>query len=182
MHRIADFRRRGLLTLCLLVAAGLCLAQPEPSPLSHSLTPLAEPFTPADFELKDLDGRTHRLSDYRGKVILVNFWGTWCPPCIHEMPSMERLYEKLKDQPFMVLAINQWENEEHVFPFMGQLEVYPTFPMLFDPTSSIADAFGVKALPSSFILDRQGRAVYGAQGGRAFDHPEIEKAIRALFQ
>lgn len=181
MHRIVKVQQNFLLAVCLLFTTGALTAQPESTPLSHTLTALAQPFAPADFELNDLDGRTHRLSDYRGKVILINFWGTWCPPCIHEMPSMERLYQKLKDQPFIVLAINQWENEEHVFPFMGQLEVYPTFPILFDPSSSIADAFGVQGLPSSFILDRAGRVVYGAQGGRTFDHPDIEKLIRQLF-
>jgi thiol-disulfide isomerase/thioredoxin len=172
---------RYLLALCMWLTVGTLAAQPEPYPLSHTLTPLAEPFTPENFELNDLDGRSHSLADYRGKVVLINFWGTWCPPCIHEMPSMERLYLKLKDQPFTVLAINQWENEEHVFPFMGQLDVYPTFPILFDPTSRIADAFGVKGLPTSFVLDRQGRVVYAAQGGRAFDHPDIETLIRELF-
>jgi len=94
---------------------------------------------------------------------------------------MERLYQKLKNEPFVVLAVNQWENEDHVFPFMGQLEVYPTFPILFDPTSRIADAFGVKGLPSSYVLDRNGRALYRAQGGRAFDHPDIERLIRELL-
>ncbi len=178
MHRIADTSKPSyLLCLCLCLFTGALAAQP----LGHTLTRLEKPFTPENFVLKDLDGETHELADYRGKVVLVNFWGTWCPPCIEEMPSMERLYQKLSDQPFTVLAINQWETEEHVFPFMGQLEVYPSFPILFDPTSRIAEAFGVKGLPSSFILDPEGRVLYVAQGGRNFDHPEVVKLITELL-
>jgi thiol-disulfide isomerase/thioredoxin len=166
----------------LLAALPALVAAQEVLPdLTHQLTAL-KPRPPApDFTLKDLDGKTQRLSDYRGKVVLVNFWATWCPPCRREMPSMERLYQKLKNEPFMVLAPDQYENFDLVFTFTGQLDPAPTFPIMLDPESRSAKAWSVKGLPSSFIVDKQGRIAYRAIGGREFDHPEIEKTIRALI-
>jgi thiol-disulfide isomerase/thioredoxin len=150
--------------------------------MSHSLTQLKPAPAAADFRLPDLDGKPHQLSDYRGKVVLVNFWATWCPPCRREMPSMERLAQRLKDQPFVILAINQQEDAERVFEFSGQLVPPPGFPILFDPDSKVAHAWKVQGLPASFIVDQQGRVAYRAMGGREFDHPEIEQAIRALLK
>ncbi len=171
----------ALLTLAFLPAVGPAAAQPELPELSHRLTPLAAPVMAENFELEDMDARRHALTDYRGKVVLINFWATWCPPCVREMPSLERLYQALRDEPFIVLAINQWENTDHVFAFMGQIDVFPSFPILFDPDSAVAEAFGVKGLPTSFLLDRNGRVVYRAVGGRQFDHPEIVQLIGELL-
>lgn len=184
-------RRRNpvdwILTAVLVIWVGAGLSQParaqlEAPELSHSLTRLKDPQPAPDFELMDMDGEAHSLSDYAGKVVLINFWATWCPPCVREMPSMERLYQRLQDEPFVVLAINQFETTDHVFAFMGQLEVFPSFPILFDPESDISQAFGVRGLPTSFLLDRQGRIVFRAIGGREFDHPDIEAQVRSLLK
>ena len=171
----------ALLSAALLLVPGRAMPQLEPPELSHRLTPLATPELAGDFVLEDMDGKRHALQDYRGKVVLINFWATWCPPCVREMPSLERLYQELSDEPFVVLAVNQWENADHVFAFMGQIDVFPSFPILFDPDSEVSEAFGVKGLPTSFLLDRSGRVVYRAVGGREFDHPEILQQIRALL-
>jgi thiol-disulfide isomerase/thioredoxin len=128
-----------------------------------------------------MDGEPHRLADYEGKVVLVNFWATWCPPCRKEMPSLERLYQQFKDQPFMVLAVNQWETDDHVFSYMGELNVFPEFPILFDSESTISEAYGVRGLPTSVIIDQHGRIRYRAVGGREFDHPEMVKLISELL-
>jgi len=114
--------------------------------------------------------------------VLVNFWATWCPPCRREMPSMERLSQRLKNQPFAILAINQQENPDEVFVFTGQLEPAPTFAILFDRDSKVAKAWGVRGLPASYIVDPLGHVVYRAMGGREFDHTEIEQTIRALLK
>jgi thiol-disulfide isomerase/thioredoxin len=172
----------------LIVLAGLLLlggpvrAQFTMPELSHSLARLGEPVAAKDFTLQDMDGKPHSLSDYRGKVVLVNFWATWCPPCRREMPSMEHLYQKLREKPFAVLAIDQWEDPDQVFPFLGQLAAFPTFPILFDRKSEVAQAFGVKGLPTSFILDKEGRILYRTVGGRDFQHPEIEQTIEKLLK
>lgn len=149
--------------------------------MSHSFTQLKPAKTAKDFTLPDLDGKTHRLSDYRGKVVLVNFWATWCPPCRREMPSMERLSQRLKDQGFVVLAINQQEDPDKVFVFTSQLKPEPTFPLLSDRNSAVANAWGVQGLPTSFLVDKRGRVAYRAMGGREFDHPEITRVIQRLL-
>jgi thiol-disulfide isomerase/thioredoxin len=172
-----------VLLACLLTgAAGPASARTAESELSYTLTRIEPAPMAPDFSLEDMDGERHALADYRGKVVLINFWATWCPPCRREMPSLERLYHTLGDQLFVVLAVNQWENADHVFAFMGQLDVFPTFPILFDPESKVAGDFGVKGLPTSFVIDRQGRIVYRAVGGRAFDHPGIERVLRTLLE
>ena len=174
--------RTGLLLAGCMLVVSPAPAQMEVPALSHTLTRLAEPVVAPDFVVEDMDGEPHSLRDYRGKVVLINFWATWCPPCRREMPSLENLYQKLRDQPFAILAINQWESPDHVFSYMGDLSVFPTFPILFDRKSEVSEAFGVKGLPTSVVVDKQGRVVLRAIGGREFDHPGIERAIRGLIE
>jgi peroxiredoxin len=165
---------------CCLIGAQAWASYEQPA-LSHTLAVEDPPRPAPDFALPDMDGEVHRLADYRGKVLLINFWATWCPPCRREMPSMQRLYRLLGEEGFAVLAIDEFESEDEVFGFVGQLEVEPEFPILLDATSETAQAYGVRGLPSSFVLDREGRIVYRVIGGREFDHPRIVEAIRALM-
>ena len=170
-----------LIFLLTLLSFNVAVAEEQAAVNDYKLTQLSRPQSAPDFSLPDMDGKVHTLKQYQGKVVLVNFWATWCPPCIREMPSLEQLHQKLKGKPFVMLAINQWEDEEKVFEFMGQLKTIPTFSILFDADSKISAAYGVKGLPSSFIIDKQGRIMYRATGGRDFNHPEIERTIRSLF-
>jgi thiol-disulfide isomerase/thioredoxin len=172
--------RAGLAGLQAVVLL-LSLAAVADDELSHSFAPVDPPRSVPDFSLPDMDGELHTLQDYRGKVVLINFWATWCPPCRREMPALEQLYSNLGDQAFAVLAINQWEDADHVFAYMGDLNVFPSFPILFDPESRVSAEFGVKGLPTSFLLDKQGRVVFRAVGGRDFAHPEVEQTIRSLM-
>ena len=158
----------------------LCAAAEQP-PLSHTMTALSPPQTAPDFTLSDMDDETYTLSIYRGKVVMLNFWATWCPPCRREMPSLERLYSKFKNQGFVVIAVNQFEDPDIVFEFTGRLSLEPTFPILFDRESRIAEQFGVKGLPTTYLLDKDGRIRYRAIGGREFDHVEIEDMIKELL-
>jgi thiol-disulfide isomerase/thioredoxin len=96
------------------------------------------------------------------------------------MPALEALYQKLGGESFAVLAVNQWEDADHVFAYTGDLNVFPTFPILFDPESTISEQYGVKGLPTSFLIDKKGQLVYRAVGGRDFDHPQVEQLIREL--
>ncbi len=170
-----------VMLLVVVLPINICAAEQQADPSDYKLKRLARPMPAPDFTLEDMDGKKHSLTEYRGKVVLINFWASWCPPCIREMPSMEQLYQNLKDQPFVLLAINQWEDEERVFEFMGQLQTIPTFPILFDPQSKVSAAFEVQGLPSSFIIDTNGRIVFRAKGGRDFNHPQIVRTIRSLF-
>jgi thiol-disulfide isomerase/thioredoxin len=164
----------------LWLCAGLAHAEQPLPELTHALTRVDAKPAP-ELVYPDLEGKSHKLSDYRGKVVLVNFWATWCPPCRREMPSMERLHQILKDQPFAILAIDQQEDADTVFAFTAQLDPEPTFPLLLDPKSLSARAYGVKGLPVSVIIDKQGNIVYRAVGGREFDHPELIAMLRALI-
>lgn len=179
MRRLISKSTSCLAAIGLLLTAGTLPAQ-EPE-LSHTLAPLDPPLVAPGFSLQDMDGEKHALADYRGKVILLNFWATWCPPCRHEMPAMERLYQRLRDRGFVVLAVNQWEDPDLVFAYTGDLNVFPSFPILFDPQSSVSQLYAVKGLPTSFVIDRDGQLVYRALGGREFDHPEILQRIEALL-
>jgi len=153
----------------------------EQPPLSHTMTAQSPPVQAPDFEAPTTHG-VKKLSDYRGKVVMLNFWATWCPPCRREMPSLERLYSKLKDKGFAVIAVNQFEDPDLVFEFTGRLSLSPTFPILFDRDSSVAEQFGVKGLPTTYLLDKEGRVRYRAIGGREFDHAEIEAMIKELLE
>jgi len=149
--------------------------------LGHGLSRLPTPVAAPDFTLEDMDGKSYTLSSLRGKVVMVNFWATWCPPCREEIPSMETVYQALRNEDFIVLAINQWESPDHVFSYMGQLDVYPNFPILFDRDSSVSVAFGVQGLPTTLLIDKQGRVVYRAMGGRNFNHPEVRALIQQMI-
>jgi len=110
----------------------------------------------ADLSLTDLNGKTWTLSALRGKVVLVNFWATWCPPCRKEMPDLEALYERFSPQGLVILGISD-EAAAKVEPFIRERKV--TFPVLLDPGRKINDAFIVEGIPKSFIYDRDGKLV-----------------------
>jgi thiol-disulfide isomerase/thioredoxin len=169
-----------ILTVLLVLVGTPVLADTAESALSYQFSPVTPLIAAPDFTLEDMDGESYKLHDYRGKVVLINFWATWCPPCRKEMPALEALYKKLGGDSFAVLAVNQWEDPDHVFAYTGELNVFPTFPILFDPDSAVSEKYRVKGLPTSFLIDKQGRLAYRAVGGRDFDHPEVEKLIRAL--
>jgi thiol-disulfide isomerase/thioredoxin len=147
-------------------------------PLTHGLTAVA-PGQPAPaLKLVDLDGRRHDLADLRGKVVVVNFWATWCPPCRREMPSLERLRRALPE--VAVMAVDVGEDVDTVFAFTGTLEPAPEFPILLDRDSAALQAWRVKGLPSTFVVGPDGSLAYRAVGGREFDHPEVLAQLRRL--
>lgn len=168
------------LGLGLLAGRTAQAALPEP-PLTHILSPVEPPRPAPQFSLPDIDGRRHALADYKGKVILLNFWATWCPPCRREMPSMEKLHRALKGRPFQVIACDQQEDSDTVFAFTGQFEPSPSFPLLLDSKSDVAKLYGVPGLPTSFLIDKAGNIVYRAVGGRDFGDPAIRALIERLM-
>jgi thiol-disulfide isomerase/thioredoxin len=161
------------------VALAACLGFPrlaaaaELPPLTHGLTPIAAPTAAPALDLADLDGKRHDLAALRGKPVVVNFWATWCPPCRREMPSLERLRQQLAGRGLEVLAVDVGEDIDTVFAFTGQLEPAPAFPILLDRDSAAMQAWKVRGLPTTFVVDAQGRIVYRAVGGREFDHPAV---------
>jgi peroxiredoxin len=110
----------------------------------------------ADFTLTDLQGKTWHLQDLRGKVVLVNFWATWCSPCRKEMPDLQALYEKYKDQGFAVLAISD-EEAAKVTLFLAERKI--SYPVLLDPGRKVHELYQVEGIPKSFVYDRDGKLV-----------------------
>jgi peroxiredoxin len=132
--------------------------------------------------LPDEEGKkTWRLSELRGKVVLVNFWATWCPPCRKELPSMERLWRQFKDAGLVVLGVNVGETGDEVFAFSNGLETPLTFPLLLDEESRVAQSWPVTGLPTTYLVDKQGRIAFRAIGGREFDSPAIVQQVRELL-
>jgi thiol-disulfide isomerase/thioredoxin len=175
------FKFTSTLLCCLLMFSAQAAERQQPK-LGYVLTAISKPIPAPDFTLEDMDAKRFSLKDYRGKVILINFWATWCPPCRREMPSMERLYQKFKGKDFTVLAVNQMEDVDQVFTYTGELETPPTFAILFDKGSNVSRAFGVQGLPTTYLIDKKGNIRFRAIGGREFDHPEVEKQILQLMQ
>ena len=116
-----------------------------------------------DFSLIDLEGKPQSLSQYRGKIVLVNFWATWCKPCTTEMPAMQSSFDKLRDKGFVVLAINELEDDAKVREHIKQYG--HTFPVLMDRDNKVANQFGVFGLPVSVFIDQQGVVQEYIKGG-----------------
>jgi peroxiredoxin len=131
-----------------------------------------------DFTLPMPDGRKFRLSDHRGKVVLINFWATWCPPCREEMPSMERLYSERKDRAFALVAVSLDASPTAVAPYLAQGGF--TFPVALDPRMDLASAYGVRALPASFIVDPHGAIVAMALGPRDWAAPAAHALVEGM--
>jgi len=142
------------------------------------MTPLTDKKPAPNFKLPDLDGKTHHLSDYKGRPVIINFWATWCPPCREELPSMNRGWAKIKSEGIAMLAINIGEDEDTIFTFTGD---YPIdFSILLDESGEVINQWPIKGLPTTFVIDPEGRIVYRAIGGREWDADELLNQVRAL--
>jgi len=166
MKRLAPF-----LSLLFLLSAGLIQAAPQ------ALSPVPNIPAPA-FALPDLDDNIHKLSDYRGKALIVNFWATWCPPCREEMPSMERAWQKIESEGIGMLAINVGEDFDAVFGFSGEIDM--SFPLLIDPSGKEPLRWPIRGLPTTYVINPEGEIVYQAIGGRKWDDEALLDVVRAL--
>ena len=159
--------------LFLLLAVALVLpaqAQPLKEWKGGATSPL---------ELKDVEGRLHRLSDYRGKVVLVNFWATWCAPCREEMPSMQALRDSLQGRPFEVLAVNVGEGARVARGFGDKMAL--RFPLLLDGDTSTTRAWGARVLPANFVIAPDGRIRYSHLGALDWARADVKAAIERLM-
>ena len=133
-----------------------------------------------DFTLPLVGGTKFRLADQRGKVVMINFWATWCPPCREEMPAMERLWQHHKDQGFVIVAVSLDADAAVVKPYVNEHKL--TFPVALDPKMDLGNAYGVRALPSSFIVDRQGYLAALALGPRSWDNDASHSLVEGLLR
>ncbi|MCI0506434.1 MAG: TlpA family protein disulfide reductase [Gammaproteobacteria bacterium] len=168
-------RDLSLFIACLMLLMPVPAVYADKSQPLHSVT--GTPIAP-DFSLQDTEGKRHALQDYRGKVVIVNFWATWCPPCRYELPSMERAYQRLKDAGVEMLAINVGEDADTIFTFTADYPV--TFPLLMDRDSKVINDYPVMGLPTTYVIDNKGRLVYRAIGTREWDDAALVQKILDL--
>jgi peroxiredoxin len=175
-------RWRALFGVAAAVLLAVLSATPAVAALDKPLQAIASLPAAPPLALPDEEGKkTWRLSELRGKVVLVNFWATWCPPCRKELPSMERLWRQFKDQGLVVLGVNVAEDGNAVFAFSNGLETPLTFPLLLDEDGSVTQSWPVQGLPTTYLVDKKGRIAFGAIGGREFDSPAIVEQVRQLL-
>lgn len=161
----------------LLLAVGPAFAA---EPVPQTLPKIEQPFVAPDFTLAGENGKTYHLADYRGQVVVINFWATWCPPCRQEMPSMERMWHKIKGKGVTVLAINVGENADIIFEFLGQ---YPlTFPIPMDLDGTVIQQYPVTGLPTTYIVNPQGMVTHRAVGSREWDDPKLYEQLLRMRQ
>lgn len=160
-----------------------CLLLVSVSTLSMAGTAKLKPYTGniqnPELILKDLNGKIHDLKNYKNQVVLVQFWATYCTPCRTEMPSMNRLQQKLKDKAFKILAINMAEDTLEVKLFAK--EVKPEFTVLLDSDGAYIQAWKVFAAPANFIIGKDGKIKYTLYGGVEWDSKEIFKNLTELI-
>jgi thiol-disulfide isomerase/thioredoxin len=168
--------------LALLLVLALGAATQAATPAKSKFVALPGTAAPV-LELRDTAGKVHRLSDYRGKVVLVNFWATWCEPCREEMPSMQKLRQRMEAQAkgsFVVLAVNYAENEARIGEFLKQQPL--DFAVLLDPFSEAWRAWKPGLLPASFLIGRDGRARYRVLGELDWSGAEAATVVTRLVK
>ncbi len=186
-QRLAEMLRDSIQTLrdVKLVEApaarpSLAPAAKVAGPTERKLRPYKGNPVPPPLKLTDLDGKVHNLADYKGQVVLVNFWASWCPPCVKEMPSMQRLKEKMAGKPFVILAVNMAEPENEVRDFLAT-KVKVDFPILMDCDGAALKAWKVFVFPTSFVVGPDGMIRYGLYGEFEWDTEEIVLMVEALL-
>ncbi|MEE4378033.1 MAG: TlpA disulfide reductase family protein [Candidatus Competibacteraceae bacterium] len=166
----------GVLLSC--VASGAAAQQSAGKKL-QTLVDVPDKPVAADFSFFDIQGQTLSLSGYRGKVVVINFWATWCAPCRKEMPSLQRTWEQIRDKGGVVLAVNYWsDSKDDVMKFFENLSV--DFPILLGDKEELTESWPVRGLPTTFVVDPEGRLVYQVEGDIEWDAPDIVGKILAL--
>jgi peroxiredoxin len=180
--RRVNFQALVIIFLIVILFGILILLQTKDSFYNQSSGPrLAKGLPAPNFSLPELDGQMVSLTDYRGKVVLLNIWATWCPPCVEEMPSMEKLYQELKGEGFEILAVSIDESgAQDVLPFMKKHKL--SFPALIDLKVTIKDLYQTTGVPESFIIDKDGILIEKVIGPRNWAIPEAIRFFRNLIR
>ncbi len=191
MPRPSRARKRSNLLIQLMAGSGLILvgialfmllkpgtgsAAPA-SAAEESVVPVAVSYRAPELSLTDVHGVTGSLADYRGRVVLLNNWATWCPPCKAEMPTLESFYEAHAQAGFTIVAVEAGETQADVLPFMQRYGM--TFTVWLDPTHAALDAFHNGNLPNSYVIDRSGMVRYAWTG--AISRSMLEQYVTPLI-
>ncbi len=175
---------QAIILLFLFVAGvgSIVLLQTKDSSIKLSGKPQIEKGVPApNFSFPDLDSKMISLAEYKGKVVLLNIWATWCPPCVQEMPSMEKLHQELKNENFEIIAVSVDElGAKAVIPFMKKHKL--SFPTLIDTKGVINGLYQTTGVPESFIIDKEGIIVEKIIGPKNWASPDAIRYFRSLIQ
>lgn len=133
-----------------------------------------------DFKLSDIEGQSIQLSDKRGRVILLNFWASWCPPCVEEIPSMNRLADSFNKDEFEIVSVNFKESPATIKAFLDRVQV--DFPVLIDAEGQVSAGYEIFAFPSSFIIDAEGQVRYSVNAAIEWDSSEVKSIIKSLME
>lgn len=166
---------KRLVTGCAMVLSLVLASLSGSADAERTMDPIPGKPRAADFELQDPAGDIHRLSDYRDRVVLVNFWATWCAPCREEMPAMDRLYRELRSENLEILAVHAGRGGAAMEEFLAEVPV--SFPVLIDAHMNLG-SWGVVALPTTVLVDRNGHRRYIAVGPREWDSPAMVGFLR----
>jgi DsbE subfamily thiol:disulfide oxidoreductase len=171
-----------LFFIAVLVSASSLLSA-ETARINYKLVPNLQEMTdhsPApQFTLPNLEGGKVGLKDFRGKLVLLNFWASWCVPCREEMPAMERLYQKYRDHGFVIVGVNLKDDKKSALSFVKELKI--TFPIAFDPNGEVGLIYGAWGLPTTYLIDANGIALARAWGPADWYSPGARDLIEALL-
>jgi peroxiredoxin len=187
MALISDFPREIERAIQLLVRTITPIAVAElkekktvaDSIFDTTLRPFQGNRSPLALELTNAKGKKISFADYKGKVTLVNFWATWCRPCVEEIPSLNRLRKRMQGKPFQLISVDYAEDRDTIEAFMQDVNV--DFPVLLDTDGTVSAKWGVVVFPSTFVIDPDGKIVYGVKGGIHWDTEEVIKLLDNLL-
>lgn len=165
-------------TLFVLLFSAAGAATPTDPMQALGLAAPNETVAAPEFSLADLAGKKVQLKAFRGRLVFLNFFATWCDPCREEMPAMERLFRTHQDNGFVVVAVNLQESAKTVRPFVEELKL--SFPIVLDTEGAVTREYGVRALPVSFLVGRDGNIRWRAIGGRDWQSAEARKLFAQL--
>ncbi|MGE5336393.1 MAG: TlpA family protein disulfide reductase [Gemmatimonadota bacterium] len=171
----SDQLRRVLLAAMGCTVFGI----PRGSLAQAKLQPWSGPAAARPITLRALGGKPFALTELRGKVVLINFWATWCEPCIEELPSMQRLRDRLGTSNFEVVAVNYQEGEPRIRTFLQRVPL--EFPIVRDTDGGVARAWNVRIFPTTFVVDAAQNIRYQLSGSLDWTSPEVERRVRALL-
>jgi thiol-disulfide isomerase/thioredoxin len=176
---------KHLLSTVALIAAFIVLAfapVSSQSKVDYKVVPILQPMkdtvpTP-EFSLNTPDGKKLSLKDFRGKVVLLNFWASWCEPCREEMPAMEKLYKEYKEKNFVVLAVAVKDRKQDAINFVKELKI--TYPIALDPEAQVGSLYGAWGLPATYLIGPKGEGLARGWGPAEWYGPAARKLIKEL--
>ena len=169
------------LRIILTILALLSLSSASTAELTGGLSVVYGNPPAPELKLETLDGSSFDLASMQDHVVVVNFWATWCPPCIEEMPALARMWNELNPEGLELVAVNAGEFEEVINDFLANFETPLEFPIVIDKTSDTFKAWNVQGLPVTYVVDKQGHLAYSAVGGRPMDSEHILGLLRDLL-